>query len=259
MTKGMIDYYTDRFDKSARHQGAFGTIQALRTMELITRYLPHENVSILDVGGASGEYSFQLADSGHKVTLLDVVPAHIEKAREENHSRSKQLVELITCDIREFDCGQTFDAIILHGPLYHLTEHVDRISVLQKSANLLKSDGIVLAFAINRFAGYFYGVRSGAIMEPDYHRLVLEEMESGVRNKEPGWYFHTPEELLAECEEAGLRVVAKKSVVTQAWMLPDVEQRIQDFEYVKQVVSLARDTEDYLNIGQDMMYVGKKN
>jgi 2-polyprenyl-3-methyl-5-hydroxy-6-metoxy-1,4-benzoquinol methylase len=258
MSKGLIDYYTERFDESGRHHGAFGMIQAVRTMELISRYLPGEAASILDVGGAAGVYSFQLADLGHQVTLLDVVPAHIKKAREENENRSNPLVELIACDIREYKSERSFDAIILHGPLYHMTERADRIAVLQKSADLLGANGIVLAFGINRFAGYFYGVRSGAIMEPEYRQIVLEEMQSGVRLREPGWYFHKPEELQAECEEAGLRVVAKKSVVTQAWMLPDADERIQDSQYVQQIVSLARDSEDYLGIGQDMMYVGKR-
>jgi SAM-dependent methyltransferase len=227
-------------------------------MELISRYLPGDGVSILDVGGATGVYSFQLADLGHQVTLLDVVPAHIEKAREENRNRCNPLVELVAGDILEYRSDRSFDAVILNGPLYHLTERADRIAALRNSAGILGANGVVLAFGINRFAGYFYGVRSGAIIEPGYRQLVLDEMRSGVRRREPGWYFHTPEELQAECEEAGLRVVARKSVVTQAWMLPDAEERIHDPQYVKDVVSLARDTEDYLAIGQDMMYVGTR-
>lgn len=258
MIEGLIDYYTRRYDESGRHQGAFGIIQAVRTMELISRYLPRSGASILDVGGAAGVYSFQLADQGHHVTLLDVVPAHIEKACQENQNRSHPLVELIACDIREYKSDRSFDAIILHGPLYHMTERADRIAALRNSTHHLGPNGIVLAFGINRFAGYFYGVRSGAIMEPKYRQLVLDEMRSGVRRREPGWYFHLPEELQTECEEAGLRIVARKSVVTQAWMLPDAEERLHDSQYVEQLVSLARDTEDYLGIGQDLMYVGKR-
>ena len=73
MTTKIIDFYTHRYNESDRHQGAFGIIQELRTMELISRYLPNNRASILDVGGATGVYSFQLADIGHRVTLLNIL------------------------------------------------------------------------------------------------------------------------------------------------------------------------------------------
>lgn len=226
-------------------------------MELIVRYLPKGSASILDVGGATGVYSFQLADLGHRVTLLDIVPAHIEAARSKNQGRANRPIDLITCDIRDFGSDQRFDAVILHGPMYHIAERAGRVAALARCSALLKPNGRVFVFAINRYAGYFYGVRSGAIMKPDYRRLVREEMRTGVRSRTPGWYFHTPEELQAECEEAGLRVVAKKSVVTQAWMVPDAEERIRDPEYAQQLATLARDAEDDLTIGQDMMFVAE--
>ncbi|MBL8027385.1 MAG: class I SAM-dependent methyltransferase [Fibrobacteres bacterium] len=257
MLNNLINYYSSRFDESKRHTDLFGTIQEHRSLELITRYLPDNAASILDVGGATGVYSFKLADMGHKVTLLDIVPSHIAKAKEQNDSQTNKLEDLVTCDIRDYRTDKKFDMIILHGPLYHITVRSIRISLLTKLATHLSPKGSILGFAINRFAGYFYGVRSGVITKEDYRKMVMYEMQSGIRNKEPGWYFHKPDELESEFLSAGLNVITTKSVTSQVWMIPGAEERISDPTYLAELIRRAKEVEDYPEIGQDMVCVGK--
>lgn len=58
------------------------SIERIRTQEIISRYLPNRKLKILDIGGATGVYSFWLSSLGHKVDLIDLVPKHVDQARE---------------------------------------------------------------------------------------------------------------------------------------------------------------------------------
>ena len=257
MSNNLIEYYVNQFDEGLRHRDPFGVIQELRTRELILRYLQDEPMSILDVGGANGVYSFFLADLGHHVTLLDIAPNHIEEAEQLNARRDRQLQQILLGDAQTYETSARYDLILLHGPLYHIVEREQRVAVLQRMKRLLKVNGRILGFGINRYAGYFYGVHSGAILKEPYRQIVKEEMKNGIRNKAPGWYFHTPTELTAEFEEAGLKVTASKSVTTQVWMLPDIESMIQDADNLRLILQLAQEAEDAVQIGQDLLCVGE--
>ena len=59
----------------------WGRLEAERTRDLLSRFLPRPPAVILDVGGAKGAYALPLARSGYVVHLLDPVPSHVEAAR----------------------------------------------------------------------------------------------------------------------------------------------------------------------------------
>lgn len=124
--------------------------------------------------------------------------------------------------------------------------------------NYLNTNGLILGFGINRYAGYFYGIRSGQILNDEYRRFVTEEIKTGVRKKAPGWYFHKPDEMIAEYEESDLYVVDIKSVVTQIWMLPKIEDLIKEANSMKKILDLAKEAEDDIQIGQNILCVGKE-
>jgi 2-polyprenyl-3-methyl-5-hydroxy-6-metoxy-1,4-benzoquinol methylase len=258
MSNSVIEYYTNNHNEAMRHNDPFGIIQELRTKELISRYLNDSAMSVLDVGGATGVYSFFLADLGHKVSMLDIVPNHIEHVENLNCKRDTKLHSIILGDAQTFETTEEYDGIILHGPLYHIIDRKKRIAVLRRMKNYLKRNGLILGFGINRYAGYFYGVRSGYILDTKYREFVTEEIKTGVRTRKPGWHFHRPDEMIAEYEEAGLCVVDIKSVVTQIWMLPGIEALIKEPANMKEILDLAKDMEDEIEIGQDFLCVGKK-
>jgi 2-polyprenyl-3-methyl-5-hydroxy-6-metoxy-1,4-benzoquinol methylase len=257
MTKDVINYYLSHYNEVSRHSDPFGIIQETRTKELISRYLLHNGMSILDVGGANGIYSFFLADLGHKVSLLDIAPNHIEQAIEIDSKRTKKLHHIILGDVQTFDSKDEYDIIILHGPLYHIVEREKRINVLRKMKNILAPNGSILGFAINRYAGYFYGVRTGAILDEEYRKSIQKETKTGIRQKTPGWYFHKPIEIKQEYKEAGLKITSLKSVATQIWMLPNIDTKIRNPDEMKIILDLAKEGEDHVEIGQDILCVGK--
>jgi len=258
MSESVTEYYSEHYSEALRHRtDAFGIIQEIRTNELITRHLKAEKLNILDVGGATGVYSFYMAECGHDVSLLDITPNHIEQAKKRNVDSDVKLKKFILGDARSFETDERYDMIIIHGPLYHIIDREERISLLRNMKSLLTPKGVILGFGINRYAGYFYGVRSGKILQEDYRDVVLDEIKTGKRNSAPGWYFHKSEELRSEFEEAGFTVTNMKSVTTQVWMLPDIDEMISDSESLKTILEIAKRSEDEVGIGQDLMCVGR--
>lgn len=250
------EYYSKSFTEEDRHNDSFGTIQELRTKEVILQYLK-EGMSILDVGGANGVYSFYFADKGYDTSIVDITPRHIERVVELNNDRVKKLKGIHIGDAINMDLGRKYDLVILHGPLYHIVKKEDRLIMLKNIKRHLNKGGIVLGFAINRYAGYFYGVRSGAILNEEYRNSVLNEIKSGFRGLGPGWYFHKAKELEDEFLEAGYNVESVKSLVGQTWMLPEIENLIKAKDGLKLLLNLSRSMEDEVNIGQDLVCISR--
>ena len=131
MSESVVEYYTEHYSEASRHRNdAFGIIQEIRTKELFSRHLGKGKRSILDVGGATGIYSFYLAERGHDVSLLDIVPDHIDQVKKINGESNAKLKDIILGDARSFETEDRYDVIIIHGPLYHITDREERLNEL---------------------------------------------------------------------------------------------------------------------------------
>ena len=262
----IVEHY-DSYDESSRLTGGFGLFELERTKELIARYLPESPSVVLDVGGASGVYSFWLAGLGHSVHLIDIVPRHIEQARQASLlPDSPQLAGMAVGDARELDLTDDFvDVVISHGPLYHLPERTDRLQTLKEAGRVLKPGGTLLAFAIGRYAGVIYGLTKGYVFDPDYLRMIGVEIAKGVRNDPPSWlktfpsaFFHHPQELQEEIVEAGLIHERTLGILGPAWLVPDLDLRWQDAEKREALMEVARLLENEPVLGPRLMAVARK-
>lgn len=254
MLESVKSYYTNMYKEENRHNDPFGLIQELRTKEIIMGKL-EEGMSVLDIGGANGVYSFYLADQGFQTSILDITPRHIDLVIERNKHVKNKLEGIYLGDAVNFSIDKKFDLIILHGPLYHITNRTTRTTMINNVKKLLNPGGKILGFAINRYAGYFYGVRSGMIMDSKYKTMVLEEVRTGYREKGTGWHFHKPDELLEEFKECGLDIIDIKNVSGQLWMLPNIDDLIKNEENLSEILCITRELENELNIGQDLVCI----
>jgi ubiquinone/menaquinone biosynthesis C-methylase UbiE len=107
---------------------------------------------ILDIGGGAGVYSFWLAAMGYSVHLVDAMPLHIEQARQvASQPGTPPLACLSVGDARRLDFrDEIADAVLLMGPLYHLTERDDRLLALREAHRVLCPGGMVCAVGISR-------------------------------------------------------------------------------------------------------------
>jgi ubiquinone/menaquinone biosynthesis C-methylase UbiE len=244
----ILEYYGEGKEAERLTRG-IGPLELARTQELLLRFLPPPPAVICDVGGGPGTYTFWLAELGHAVHLVDVTPLHIEQARQRAaQPGSPQPASMEQGDARglRFADGAA-DAVILHGPLYHLTEHADRLAALGEARRVLRPGGVLLAFAIGHFASTIVGLLRGWVFDDEYLGMVTQEIATGQHRRPPRWpgafttaYFHRPEQLRAEIEAAGLACEGVVAVQGPAWMVPDFEASWQDPDKRAAILQIAR-------------------
>lgn len=129
---------------------------------------------MLDVGGASGVYASWLSDRGYQVRLIDLVPLHREQAAADGR------LSVAPGDARSLDEDDgSYDAVLLLGPLYHLTERADRVRALAEARRVTRPGGIVAAAVISRYASTLDGFFRGFIDKPGFPALMAEDLQTG--------------------------------------------------------------------------------
>lgn len=238
------EYYRAGGERTRLTTGG-GLLEALRTRDILTRYLPPAPARILDVGGATGAYAGWLADAGHTVHLVDPIADHVAAAAE------LPGVTAAVGDARALtEPDDSADAVLLLGPLYHLLDRADRITAWREAARVVRPGGVVVAATISRFASMHDGFVKGFYDDPRFLPIVERALATGVhRNTEPGrtWftdaYFHRPEEPAAEAREAGLDVTTVAAVEGSLWQLPDLDRILADPERTAPLLDLLRRVE----------------
>jgi SAM-dependent methyltransferase len=225
--------YYDADKEDERLFARLGRLEFARTQELVQRHLPPGPLSILDVGGGTGVYADWLSGLGYRVQMIDPVPIHVERAqaraREHPGTSSEPSFTALVGDARRLtEPNASFDAVLLFGPLYHLTERADRQAALVEARRVLRPGGLLFAVAISRFAPLLDGLREGWLADPDFRQVVERDLAEGQHRNprpedRPGWfttaYMHHPDELAREVSVAGFTVDALYGVEGPGWPL----------------------------------------
>src|SRR5262245_55472810 len=173
-------HYAGGGERDRLAQGV-GRLELARTQELLRRYLPPPPAVVADVGGGPGRYAGWLAGLGYEVHLTDLVPLHLAQAEEASRARPDRPVASVTVgDARALarpDGGT--DAVLLLGPLYHLTDRADRLAALREARRVLRPGGVLVAAAISRFASALDGLRCGYLDDPAFAAIVGRDLADG--------------------------------------------------------------------------------
>ena len=227
----ILAYYGKGLERGRLPGVAAGRLEYLRTRDLLSRRLPPAPATVLDVGGGAGAYALPLAREGYSVYLIDPVPLHVEQAKAGSTAQPEApLTGAEVGDARSLSqMDASADAVLLLGPLYHLTARDDRLQALREARRVVRPGGVVLAAAISRFASTIDGLFNGFLADEEFEAIVERDLRDGQhRNpgERPGWfttaYFHRPAELREEAEEAGFLVDGLFGIEGPAWMMPDL-------------------------------------
>ena len=243
--------YYARGGETRRLFKGHGQIELARTQEIILRHLPPPPGVILDVGGGPGIYACWLAARGYRVHLVDAMPLHVEQARQASARQPETPVASLRVeDARRLeDADATVDAVLLPGPLYHLTERGDRIQALREARRVLRPGGLLFAVGIGRFASLLSGMVDNFLGDPEAWVIVERDLRDGQHQNPTDKdyfttaFFHRPEELLSEVREAGFDLVDLLGVEGPAWLLPDLERRWADEGERERLLQAARAVE----------------
>ncbi|MDE2845899.1 MAG: class I SAM-dependent methyltransferase [Gemmatimonadota bacterium] len=246
MDRDVIRYYEELENESERLEKGTARLEGERTREILRQHLPAPPACILDAGGGPGTYAFWLAGQSYEVHLLDIVPRHIEEAKERDSDGI--LKSAAVGDARNLDFEtHSMDAVLLMGPLYHLQERPDRIAALEESLRVLKQGGVLICAAISRFASFLDGIRQGYLFNPEFAKIVLKDLNEGRHENpdmDPRYFttacFHRPENLEEEITDAGFDLERTVGLEGPAWLLGNFDELWADEAKRKEMLTFLK-------------------
>ncbi len=256
--------------EAVRLAAGVGELERVRTQDVLRRHLPKAPARILDVGGAAGVHALWLARDGYEVHLSDPVPKHVEQAADA--SRAQAEFSIASCavgDARKIDQKDaSADAVLLLGPLYHLTERADRLKALREAYRVLRSGRRVFAAAISRFASLMDGLSRDLVADPRFVEIVRQDLEDGQHRNptdNPQYFtttfFHHPDELRQEIEDTGFTFEKTVAVEGPAWVMGNFSKHWDDPAKRALLLEFLRTVEEeraLLGASAHMIGVGKK-
>ena len=138
---------------------------------------------------------------------------------------------------------------------------------LTEALRVLKPGGLLCVAAIGRHAALLDGFFSGFITDPRLFAIVQAELRDGCHHCPPGEpyfttaYFHRPEELRAEAQQAGVQVIDVYALESFGAMLPDFDAKWNDPDYRELLLASIRLLEtdpSLLGISPHLLLLGRK-
>lgn len=245
-------YYAELFDEGARltTRSAQGALEFERTQEMVRAATPAP-ARVLDLGGATGVHAAALARDGYEVVLVDPVESQVAVA-----ARHETFTAVVG-DARKLDfADDSFDAVLMAGPLYHLAERQHRLAALSEARRVCRPGGFVHAAAIPRLSAFLAIAALRRELLEDSPDSWLEMLLRGTpvpAPRFPAGHFHTAEELHDEMTAAGLRNVSVVGLEGPAGLAFETVLRVSadDHSAAKQLAqtfqsSVVRDLSNHL-------------
>lgn len=131
----------DIFNEDARlNRSQAARVEFLTTVRSVEKYLQPDS-RILDIGAGAGEYSLFFAKRGHEVSAVELADNNIRAFR--NKLTPDLPIDLRQGNAMDLSCFQdeSFDIVLLFGPLYHLLSEADRQQCIAEARRVCRADG----------------------------------------------------------------------------------------------------------------------
>jgi GrpB-like predicted nucleotidyltransferase (UPF0157 family)/ubiquinone/menaquinone biosynthesis C-methylase UbiE len=231
--RAAVSRYYNQFDEESRLSSGPGELEFERSKDILSRYLPPPTARIVDVGGAAGVYSLWLAESGHEVHLVDASERLVNEARRRSERAARPVTTFSVSDARELpQDDDSADAVLVMGPLYHLTRRADRIAALAEARRVLRREGLVAVAAISRCASTLDGLARDLTLDPAFVAIRDRDLLDGQHRNDGDnttyfttSYFHRPDDLRDELSDAGFEDTIVFGVEGPGWLMSDFVDR----------------------------------
>ena len=268
------NYYKHFDEKNRLKNDNSGKLEFLMTMGILEKNLPavtdEADISVLDLGGGAGVYSFPLAKKGYKVTLADLSETLLEQARKQKEE--DKIENLISCDqvnATDLSCykDNSFDIVLLFGPLYHLTEKDEREKCIREVSRVLKTGGKVFASFIPHLSGSIALVQRFCWSPDQVDINTLEECFDTGKFKnlsDKGFqegYYPTSEEIEKLFLENGFDKLLVRSIRGFGYEKEDVIYKFKNknvFTKLLELINSTAEDKSIIEMCGHAMYVGVK-
>lgn len=253
-----------------------GLIEFERTKELLIETLPKPPAVIYDIGGGYGEYSWWLASIGYEVHLFDISKTNIEMSKKLSATYPGIKLEAMeVSDARNIlRSSLSADAILLMGPLYHITQKSERILAIKECFRLLNKGGFLFTAAITPYATLLwattvFGVKNKLLEEDSFMNMVERELLNGdhVKPENSNYngighsHFHTANELKLELKEGGFNSNIVYGVVGAAWLASNIDELWKNKdsrEALMKSVRILDGRDDIIGLSTHILAISKK-
>lgn len=212
----MIDdikqYYNNNVENEwNRLEDPYARVELFSTLYMIKKYFPLEG-KVLDIGAGPGRYSIELLKRGYKVSLMDLSERCVALAKRNIESLGLRAEKYICGDALYLNAelDNSYDGILLMGPMYHIQSSEQRIKILNECRRILKPNGVILVTYINSWGALKAGVSE---FPEEFENIdnVYKLLDEQKFNKEESFtetYFTTPPVALQEVDESGFKFIS---------------------------------------------------
>lgn len=229
-------------------------VEFLTTVRYIEKYL-FTGARILDIGAGAGEYSLYFARKGYDVSALELADANIAafRARLTENDRI-DLTQGNALDLSRY-ADESFDIVLLLGPLYHLHREEDRLRCIKEAKRVCKKGGkIFFAFISNDIVILtMQQEHSDYLLEGDYNKETF-------RLDDFPFVFHTVDHARQLLHKADIHLLHEVAADGVSELLKDMINRMENAsfgQYLRYHFYICEKPE-HLGMSNHLLFVGQK-
>lgn len=213
MTDIIRDYYNENSKNEwLRLNDPYNRLELFSTMYMIKEYFPNEG-KILDIGSGPGRYSIELLKRGYDVTLMDISNKSIDMAKKNIEGLGLKADNYICGDALYLDFldDNSYDGVLLMGPMYHVQSKEDRIRILENCKRVLKPGGVILITYINSLGVLRVGLSDFPQEFKNIDKIyeLFDEKSFSTEESFTETYFTVPEKAINEVNEVGFNILSR--------------------------------------------------
>ena len=250
----LVQEVYQRYNEDTRlNKSQAARVEFLTTVRYIEKYLS-PGAKILDVGAGAGEYSFYFARKGFHVSALELADANIAAFRAKMTDDDPiDLVQGNAMDLSRYE-NNSFDVVLLFGPLYHLHEEGDKLRCIEEAKRVCKPDGkIFFAFISNDMVILtMQQCQEDYLMNGDYNKETF-------RLDDFPFVFHTPDHCRELLGKAGIQICHEVASDGASELLQDLVNSLDEASYQQYLRYhfYICEKPEFLGMSNHLLFVGR--
>ena len=250
----LVQEVYQRYNEDTRlNKSRAARVEFLTTVRYIEKYLT-PGARILDIGAGAGEYSLHFARKGYQVSALELADANISAFRAKMTEYDPiELVQGNAMDLSQYD-DNSFDVVLLFGPLYHLHEEKDKLQCIEEAKRVCKPDGkIFFAFISNDMVILtMQQCQEDYLMNGDYNKETF-------RLDDFPFVFHTPDHCRELLGKAGIHICHEVASDGASELLQDLVNGLDEASYQQYLRYhfYICEKPEFLGMSNHLLFVGR--
>ena len=262
MYNNAAEYEDQRLKRTPIHELEFAL-----TTDYLDKYIQSNSI-VLDLGAGTGIYSEYLINTKNcKMGLIDISEQELNlfKKKNPNYKNDTVFVKVKSATELSDIKDNSFDSILVFGPLYHLTSNEERNCVLNHCYRLLKPNGYIICSYISPHRVYKDILNEGINKITD--DTFLENLKNGItyhtcEGSTAVQYRCWPSTAKEELRNIGFKIEKCRSLEGVFSYIPrELLVHLDNPKIKEKLIKIAKETsenEDIIGSTWHFIIVGKK-